>query len=331
MLWDAVESCSSQRLLYPALSAFAEVFSKLKGLNPYYTLQACLDHTIAYGTFPSMSELKELLAKEKQHLSFLLDYFQLESVLRFVKSDEEKLVIIKSATNYAQIIILSLYNFLVTIPTLARADFIEWCKLFENAVEKTIDTHELLLEYEPSEEGKIIAIISESSLHSLRTQLYLLKARYLNEKGREALTYANIETSAALQDLQPYLDHPQFKETVRIYYNQQKALFLETHFYQILSDYVLTQFKNSMFIGDRKDDKKSLTRSNLKFQVEEILNEIYGFISEIQETNKEEYIGVSSNLINIYSKIVFGAYVYDLVDEAQQMEELTKTRRLDIS
>ena len=135
-MWNAVENCSSQFLLYPALSAFIDLFSKLKGLNPYYSLYAVINETIQYGKLPPKLLISDLLQKEKQNLQFLIDYMQLDSVLRLDLDKNEKLSIIKSATNYAQLLVLTLYNFLVTVPVIPKEEFVSWSKLFEEAIEK---------------------------------------------------------------------------------------------------------------------------------------------------------------------------------------------------
>ncbi|MHA1115299.1 MAG: hypothetical protein ACTSRR_05470 [Candidatus Heimdallarchaeaceae archaeon] len=330
-LWYAVEKCQSQKLLYPTLSAFTEVFSKLKGLNPYFTLEACINKTISYSLLPSIAELEILLSKEKQHLQFLLDYFQLESVLKLVEKEEEKITIIQSATNYIQTLILTLYNFLFTIPNLKKKDFISWYKLFEEALSKAISTHKLLLKQELSEINKFRTLLSKSSLHSIKAQLLLLWIKFLNEKNEEKLNLALMENTQAMQTIEHLLDNSIYKENVKPYYFQYKTLFLETRFYQLLHNFVKSQFRNDFRVGDIKDDKKSLSLKNLKFQVDEILNEIWEYISEIQTKGDDSIIGVSSNMINTYAKVSYGAYIYEIRENIEQMEQIIKTRRLDIS
>ncbi len=186
-MWFALENCSSQFLIYPALSSFIELFNKLKGLNPYYTLHATLNETIEFGKLPPKDEIPELLSKEKQNLSFLIDYMQLDSVLRLNLTKEEKMNIVKSATNYAQLLVLTLYNFLVTVPVIPKKDFLSWCKLFEETNEKARLGHHYLKELEETEYGLLRIEISESSLFSLKAQLHLLSIRYLNENVEEFL------------------------------------------------------------------------------------------------------------------------------------------------
>ncbi|MHA1200572.1 MAG: hypothetical protein ACTSQF_14740, partial [Candidatus Heimdallarchaeaceae archaeon] len=40
-------------------------------------------------------------------------------------------------------------------------------------------------------------------------------------------------------------------------------------------------------------------------------------------------LGISFNLFGIYSKIAYGAYVYDLVDDTKKMEQIIKTQGID--
>ncbi len=329
-MWIAVETCNSQFLLYPALSAFIDLFSKLKGLNPYYTLHATLEGTIEYGRLPAKDKITILLLREKQHLSFLIDYMQLDSVLRLDLTKEEKINIIKSATNYAQILVLTLYNFLVTVPVISRNDFLAWCKLFDEAIEKARLGHHHLKEAVSSPHELLTTTISESSLFSLKAQLHLLSVRYLNENATDFLNLAYMDNTLALNEIETYRNHPRFTESVQSFYYQQKSLLLETRFYQILNTLVKTHYKNSIFIGDRKDDKRELTKSQMKFEVEEILREIEGYVKEILSKSKREDLGISFNLIGIYAKIAFGAYVYDLVDNVHTMEEIIKTQNIDI-
>ena len=329
VLWNALENCSSQFMLYPTLSAFIDVFSKLKGLNPYYTLYASLEGTIEYGRLPSKSRIIELLAKEKQDLSFLIDYMQLDSVLKLNLSDKDKKNIIKSATNYAQILVLTLYNFLVTVPVISKEDFLAWCKLFDVAIEKARLGHHYLkaIEQKPFEILKVK--ISESSLFSLKSQLYKLTARFINEDVNELLNFAYIEDTRALAEIESYIDHPEFSAAIKSFYYQQKALLLETRFYQILDTILRTQYKNSKFVGDLKDDKPELTRSLIKFEVDEILLEIGEYVSELLNQSRKEDLGISFNLIGIYAKITFGAYIYDIEVDTEKMEKVIKTQGID--
>ena len=329
-MWIAVETCTSQFLLYPALSAFVDLFSKLKGLNPYYTLHATLEGTIEYGKLPSKDQISILLLREKQNLSFLVDYMQLDSVLRLNLTHEEKLQIVKSATNYAQLLVLTLYNFLVTVPVISKNDFLAWCKLFDEAIEKARLGHHYLKEIETQPYELLKIKISESSLFSLKAQLHLLSARYLNEDVNEFLNLAYLDNTLALNEIEPYKDHPQFGEAIQSFYYQQKSLLLEVRFYQILNTLVKTHYKNSIFVGDRKDDKAELTKSLVKFEVDEILGEIERYVKDLLLKSRREDMGISFNLIGVYAKIAFGAYVYDLVDDVQTMEEIIKTQSIDI-
>ena len=329
-MWIAVETCTSQFLLYPALSAFVDLFSKLKGLNPYYTLHATLEDTIEYGKLPSKDQISILLLREKQNLSFLVDYMQLDSVLRLNLTHEEKLQIVKSATNYAQLLVLTLYNFLVTVPVISKNDFLAWCKLFDEAIEKARLGHHYLKEIETQPYELLKIKISESSLFSLKAQLHLLSARYLNEDVNEFLNLAYLDNTLALNEIEPYKDHPQFGEAIQSFYYQQKSLLLEVRFYQILNTLVTTHYKNSIFVGDRKDDKAELTKSLVKFEVDEILGEIERYVKDLLLKSRREDMGISFNLIGVYAKIAFGAYVYDLVDDVQTMEEIIKTQSIDI-
>ncbi len=330
VMWDAVEHCTSQFMLYPALSAFIDLFSKLKGLNPYYTLDGAIEQTLVYGKSPSKDKISELLFKEKQHLNFLIDYMQLDSVLRLDLTKFEKKNIIKSATNYAQILVLTLYNFLVTVPVIPKEDFLDWCKLFDDALEKARLGHHYLKELDEEPFELLKTKISESSLFSLKAQLHLFSARFTNENVAEFLNLAYMENSRALSEIEPYKNDELFSETIRSFYIQQKALLLETRFYQILNNLLQTQYKNSKFVGDLKDEKPELTKSVIKFAVEEILSEIEGYVTDILGRSRREEIGISFNLIGIYAKISFGAYVYDLVDDVGIMEEIIKTQRIDI-
>ncbi len=329
--WESLERCSSQKLLYPALSAFMDLFSQLKGLSPFYTLHGVLSSTITYGAIPSKDEVKELLAQEMQQLSFLLDYMQLGSVLRFIDSEEDKVNIIKSATNFSQILVLTLYNFLVNIPVLSIEQFTVWCKLFEESLEKAFVMHGHLKEIKETGIGLLRVKISESSMIALKTQFYLLRARYINENVDELLNYAYIEASKALQELEPYHNHMQFSEISNRYYYQQKSLLLETRFYQILQGVVSTQYKNSKYIGDIKDDKSEITKQAVRLQVQEILREIHNYITLLLAEKEMSDIGISTHLISVYSKIVYGSYIYDLANEIEMMENLSKTRHIDIS
>ena len=329
-MWIAVETCSSQFLLYPALSAFVDLFSKLKGLNPYYTLHATLEGTIEYGKLPSKDKISILLLREKQNLSFLVDYMQLDSVLRLNLTHEEKLQIVKSATNYAQLLVLTLYNFLVTVPVISKNDFLAWCKLFDEAIEKARLGHHYLKEIETQPYELLKTKISESSLFSLKAQLHLLSARYLNEDVNEFLNLAYLDNTLALNEVELYKDDPQYKEAIQSFYYQQKSLLLETRFYQILNTLVKTHYKNSVFVGDRKDDKAELTKSLVRFEVDEILREIEIYVKDLLLKSRREDMGISFNLIGIYAKIAFGAYVYDLVDDVHTMEEIIKTQGIDI-
>ena len=329
VMWKAVENCNSQFMLYPALSAFIDLFSKLKGLNPYYTLHAAIEGTIEYGKFPSKEKISELLAREKQNLSFLIDYMQLDSVLRLKLTIIEKKNIVKSATNYAQLLVLTLYNFLITVPVISKDDLYAWCDLFDTAIEKARLGHHYLkeMEEEPFEQLRIKT--SESSLFSLKAQLHQLTARFTNDNVVELLNLAYIENSRALSEIQPYLRHPEFGETINSFFIQQKALLLETRFYQILNNLITTQYRNSIFVGDLKDEKPELTRSAVKFEVGEILEEIEGFVNALLTRSRREELGISFNLIGIYAKIAFGAYVYDLVDDTTKMEKIIKTKGID--
>jgi len=328
-MWIAVESCSSQFMLYPALSAFIDLFSKLKGLNPYYTLHAALDGTIEYGKIPPKDQITELLKKEHLNLTFLIDYMQLDSVLRLKLKKKEKLDIIKSATNYAQLLVLMLFNFIVTVPVISKDDFISWFNLFEDAIEKALLGHTYLKEIEETSFGMLRTKISESSLYSLKAQLYLLNARFLNENVSEILTQAFMENSRALLQLEEYKNHPEYSETVQSFYYQQKSLLLESRFYQILHDLVTTQYKNGVYIGDLRDEKLELTKSAIRLEVQEILREIYKYVTELIMKAKKEDLGISFNLINLYAKVSFGAYVYDLADDVEKMEVLIKTQGID--
>ena len=329
-MWIAVESCSSQFMLYPALSAFIDLFSKLKGLNPYYTLHATLDGSIEYRKVPPKDQITELLQKEQQNLNFLIDYMQLDSVLRLNLTKKEKLDIIKSATNYAQLLVLMLFNFIVTVPVIGKEDFISWFKLFEDAIDKAHLGHAHLKEMEETSFGMLRTKISESSLYSLKAQLYLLNVRFLNENVSEILNLAYMENSRALQQLEEYKKHPEYADTINSFYYQQKSILLESRFYQILHDLVTTQYRNGVYKGDLRDEKLELTRSAIKLEVQEILSEIYRYVSELLLKSKKEDTGISFNLINIYAKISVGAYLYDLVDEVEKMEVLIKTQGIDL-
>ena len=330
IMWDAVEHCTSQFLLYPALSAFIDLFSKLKGLSPYYTLDGAIEQTLEYGKLPSKDKISELLSKENQHLNFLIDYMQLDSVLRLNLTKFEKKNIIKSATNYAQILVLTLYNFLVTVPVIPKEAFLAWCKLFDDALEKARLGHHYLKEIEEEPFELLKTKISESSLFSLKAQLHLLSARFTNENVAEFLNLAYIENSRALSEIEPYKDHELFSESVRSFYIQQKSLLLEVRFYQILNNLLQTQYRNSKFVGDLKDEKPELTKSIIKFEVEEILNEIEGYVKSLLSRSRKEELGISFNLINIYAKISLGAYIFDLKDDVSTMEEIIKTQRIDV-
>jgi len=329
-MWFALENCSSQFLLYPALSSFIELFNKLKGLNPYYTLHATLNESIEFGKLPPKDEISDLLSREKQNLTFLIDYMQLDSVLRLNLTKIEKMNIVKSATNYAQLLVLTLYNFLVTVPVIPKKDFLSWCKLFEETIEKARLGHHYLKELEETEYGLLKIKISESSLFSLKAQLHLLSIRYLNDNVEEFLNLATIENSRALQQLEPYKKHPQYSDIIQGFYYQQKSLLLETRFYQIINGLVKRQYKNSVYVGDIKDEKPELTKSIIKFEVDEILSEIEGYVTSLIEQSRREDIGIFYNLINIYAKITFGSYVYDLANNLEKMEELIKTHGIDI-
>jgi hypothetical protein len=329
-MWDAVENCTSQFMLYPALSAFIDLFSKLKGLNPYYTLDGAIEQTLEYGKLPSKDKIAELLQQEKQHLNFLIDYMQLDSILRLNLTKFEKKNIVKSATNYAQILVLTLYNFLVTIPVISKEDFLDWCKLFDDALEKARLGHHYLKEIEEEPFELLKTRISESSLFSLKAQLHLLSARFTNENVNEFLNLAYIDNSRALSEIEPYKKHELFSESVKSFYIQQKALLLETRFYQILHNIQITQYKNSIYVGDRKDEKPELTKSLIKFEIEEILSEIEGYVKDLLSRSRREELGISFNLISIYAKISLGAYIYDLVDDVSTMEEIIKTQRIDV-
>ncbi len=332
LLWRVLERCTSQRILYPTLSAFALLYTNLKGLSPYYTLTGCIDKKQKYSSFPSKEELSELLKKEREILTFLINYFQLESVLHFVKSEQEELTIIRFATNYAQLIILAIYNFLVTIPSIPNNEFVEWLELSETAIKKALESHHILLDHDLEEKNKFQAILSLTSLRSIRTQMLLLRVKFLNEDWHSLFTSAIMEISEALDDLNPFLSSIKYETEAKTYFYQFKTLLLETRFYQILANFVDTQFKKNQYIGDIKDDKKSLTLNNYKYQIAEILNEIENFIEKLQkEENTNNHVGISSNIINIYCKIAFGAYIYDLIDNTNKMEELIKIRRIDVA
>jgi hypothetical protein len=139
-----------------------------------------------------------------------------------------------------------------------------------------------------------------------------------------------MENSRALLQLEEYKNHPEYSETVQSFYYQQKSLLLENRFYQILHDLVTTQYKNGVYIGDLRDEKLELTKSAIRLEVQEILREIYKYVSELLIKSKKEDLGISFNLINIYAKVAFGAYVYDLADDADKMEVLIKTQGIDI-
>ncbi len=330
IMWNAVEHCTSQFMLYPALSAFIDLFSKLKGLNPYYTLDGAIEQTLEYGKLPSKDKIAELLKQEKQHLNFLIDYMQLDSVLRLDLTKFEKKNIVKSATNYAQILVLTLYNFLVTIPVISKEDFLDWCKLFDDALEKARLGHHYLKEIEEEPFELLRTKISESSLFSLKAQLHLLRARFTNENVNEFLNLAYMDNSRALSEIEPYKKDELFSETIRSFYIQQKALLLETRFYQILFNIQQTQYKNSIYVGDLKDEKPELTKSLVKFEIEEILSEIEVHVQDLLSRSRREELGISFNLIGIYAKVSLGAYIYDLVDEVSTMEEIIKTQRIDV-
>ncbi|MHA1222934.1 MAG: hypothetical protein ACTSP3_06705, partial [Candidatus Heimdallarchaeaceae archaeon] len=68
----------------------------------------------------------------------------------------------------------------------------------------------------------------------------------------------------------------------------------------------------------------------MRKEVEEILNEIENYIRTLLEKSRKESIGISFNLINIFAKISFGAYLYDLADNVGKMEELIKIKGIDI-
>ncbi len=329
VMWEAVENCSSQFMLYPALSAFIDLFSKLKGLNPYYTLHAVLEGTIQYGKLPPKDKISELLSKENQNLNFLIDYMQLDSILRLNLSETDKLNIVKSATNYAQLLVLTLYNFLVTVPVISKEDLLDWCGLFEDAIEKARLGHHYLKEIEEEPFELLRIKTSESSLFSLKAQLHQLRVRFTNEDITEQLNLAYIENSSALAEIQPYINDPEFGDTIRSFFIQQKSLLLETRFYQILNNLIATQYKNSKLVGDIKDDKPEITRSVIKFEVEEILREIEDFVNELLSRSRREELGISFNLIGIYAKIAFGAFVYDLVTDTTKMEKIIKTQGID--
>ena len=114
------------------------------------------------------------------------------------------------------------------------------------------------------------------------------------------------------------------------YYYQQKSLLLETNFYQILNRIVKTQYKNSVYVGDMKDDKAQLTRSSIKSEVHEILREIEVYLKKLLVLSRREDIGISYNMINIFTKIAFGAYVYGIASNLQTMEQIIKTSNIDI-
>ncbi|MCE7746784.1 MAG: hypothetical protein GPJ51_00175 [Candidatus Heimdallarchaeota archaeon] len=329
VMWEALEQCSSQFLLYPALSAFIDLFAKLKGLNPYYTLHASLEGTIEYGKLPPKDKISELLSREKQNLNFMLDYMQLDSILRLNLSAEDKENIVKSATNYAQLLVLTLYNFLVTVPVISKDDFLAWCKLFEDAIEKARLGHHYLkdIEKEPYELLKIKT--SESSLFSLKAQLHLLRVRFTNEDIIEQLNLAYLENNRALSEIQPFIDDSEFSDVIRSFFIQQKALLLETRFYQILNNLLSKQYKNTKLVGDLNDESPEITKSMMKFEVEEILQEIEDFVNELLSRSRREELGISFNLIGIYSKIAYGAYVYNLVDDTKKMEQIIKTQGID--
>ena len=328
-MWQAVENCNSQFMLYPALSAFIDLFSKLKGLNPYYTLYAVIDGSIEYGKLPSKEKISQLLSKEKQNLNFLIDYMQLDSVLRLNLTKTEKKSIIKSATNYAQLLVLTLYNFLVTVPVISKDDLLAWCKLFDESIEKARLGHHYLKELEEIPLELLRIKTSESSLFSLKAQLHQLTARFTNDNVTELLNLAYIEDSRALAEIQPYVNDKDFDNIIRSFFIQQKALLLETRFYQILNDLITTQYRNSKYVGDLKDEKLELRKSAMKFEIEEILSEIEGFVTELLNRSKREELGISFNLIGIYARIAFGAYVYELGGDITKLEKIIKTHGID--
>ena len=330
-LWQSLETCSSQILLYPALSLFSEFYSKLKGLNPFYTLDAVLNDTIKYGTFPDKESIEELLSSEQRQLSFLLSYMQLDSLLRFPLQEEERLQIIKAATNYIQLLVLTIFNFLVTIPVISRNLFISWCDLLKQALDKAIQAHDVLKQIEITGIGVLRTKLSESSIYAIKAQLYLLRARYLNENTTEALNQASMETTTALQELEPYRSHPQYAELVEKYYLQHKSIFLEIRFYQLLERTVPRQYSKTTYVGDLRDDKAEWKREVDKSEVEESLRELKAYINQLSAEKGYAEIAITGNMISTYAKIAYGALVYKLLSEERHLEELTSIRNLRIS
>ncbi len=329
-IWETIEQCSSQILRYPALSVFANLYAHLKGLNPYYTLEACLQGTIRYGKLPDINTLQDCLNKDKKHLMFLVNYIQFASVLRFLEDPKDRINVIKSATNFVQMTVLSIYNFLFTVPFLKRADFISWLDLFQETLDKALKSMDLLLKENIKSNEELTIKISQSSILSLYSQLYQLKARYLNEDIDIYLNQSYLELSKSLQELEKLMQDQQHKDMIRMYYFQQKTLLLETRFYQVLNQYVTSHYRNSIFVGDRKTDKESLTISALKYEIEEILHEIKFYVDELLNKGDHSSIGIYSELISKFSKISFAGYIYGLIDNVEEMEELIKVRRLDL-
>lgn len=329
-IWETIERCSSQILRYPALSVFANLYANLKGLNPYYTLEASLQGTIRYGTLPDINTLQDCLNKDKEHLMFLMNYIQFASVLRFLEDPKDRINVIKSATNFVQLTVLSIYNFLFTVPFLKRADFLSWLDLFQETLDKALKSMDILLKEDIKNNEERTIKISQSSIFSLYSQLYQLKARYLNEDIDILLNQSYLELSKSMQELEKLMEDQQHKDMIRMYYFQQKTLLLETRFYQVLNQYVTSHYRNSIFVGDRKSDKESLTISALKHEIEEILHEIKVYVDELLSGGDQSSIGIYSELISKFSKISFAGYIYGLIDNVEEMEELIKVRRLDL-
>ncbi len=329
--WYGVEECNSQKLRYPALSCFTDFFSNLKGLNPYYTLEATLKGIIRYGQLPSMKELEELLKKEKLHLMFLLDYMQLESIMKFELNETEKAIIIKSAINFIQMLILTIYNFLVTIPILPIEEFKGWANVLDTAITKAQESIKYLYKTEKTIIQETSVKILESSLFTLRCQLNHLRIKYLETNISTSLEKTYFDISMSLQNFQKMYTDENNKAEIEKYYYQQKTLLLETRFYQILQNYVKVQYKGEKYVENIKDDKLELSLANKKFEINEILREIEVYTIKLLENQQTSDLGISANLISIYAKIAFGAYVYGLFEEIPKMETLTRIRRLDMS
>lgn len=330
-LWPALEQCSSQIMLYPALSVFSEFYAKLKGLNPFYTLDAILEETIKYEMLPDKESLNKLLESEQRRLSFLFSYMQLDTLLRFPLQEEERLQIVKSATNYIQILVLTIFNFLVTIPVISKELFVSWTKLLNQALEKALQAHEMLKELEITGIGVLRTKLSESSIYAIKVQLLLLRARYLNENVEETLDQAGFEVSQALQELEEYRTHPQYAELVEKYYLQHRAILIEINFYKLLQRVVTQQYSKTTFVGDRRDEKAEWNREIIRNEIKEGLRELRIYIEQLSSAKGYAEIAITGHMISTYAKIAYGASVYKLIDEEEHLEELTAIRNLRVS